>query len=102
MRVPLIPARPHVQLSERMRRQSQALRLSSSEIRRLAISERDSAEEQAARHLLQVSLETGPHIALQGLPCEELMLGCASVTPCRVAGRIVCRRRSPKPGRRLV
>eukprot|EP00891_Asterochloris_glomerata_P000615 jgi/Astpho2/615/Aster-04457 len=41
------------QLSERMRRQSQALRLSSSEIRRLAISERDSAEEQAARHLLQ-------------------------------------------------
>ena len=54
MRLRLIPACPRVQLSEKMRRQSQALRLSSSEIRRLALSERDSAEEQAARHLLQV------------------------------------------------
>ena len=56
MRLCLIPACPRVQLSEKMRRQSQALRLSSSEIRRLALSERDSAEEQAARHLLQVRL----------------------------------------------
>ena len=93
----LTPVCPAVQLSEKMRRQSLALRLSSSEIRRLALRKRDSAEEQAARHLLQVRPETGPHIALQGLPSEDPVLGSPSAAPCRVASNcVVVQEEEPK------